>query len=121
MATSLTLVQTRSVVAGPSGDIYRVVSTISTSSGIDKYAFVYDYNTETYQHVASAGDYEYPTTRTLGIAYYRRDTATFDSDDVETSVDEAQAVKNSLQTLADDWEVAKDTFVGGETTVITAP
>lgn len=121
MATSLTLVQTRSVVAGPSGDIYRVVSTISTSSGIDKYAFVYDYATDTYQHVASAGDYTYPTTKTLGTAYYRRDTVTYDTPDIDTAVDEAQAVKDSLLTLATDWEEAKDTFVGGETTVITAP
>lgn len=123
MTVSVTLVETRTVEAGP---LYRVKHDISASVDIDDHVFVFGTETEAFSHVATVYDMEKVTAKTLAAAqaagddFYRLDEVTKDWTSLDTAAEFAAYNKQRLQFLVTEYETYTSSFAGTTTTTITS-
>jgi len=114
MATA-TLEQTRSIAVG--GE-YQILSEVTAATGLDIEVFVYSATTDLYSHMAMIDDMDdYPTTKTVGVAYYRQASAT-QLFDTPTAADAAALVHSTrINELLYQYNLGAATYDGS--TVVT--
>ena len=119
MTVQLEVTQTRTV---ESGEAYRVVTSVGYNSGIDRCIFVYNTDTEEYQHVATPWDIENrPNNRVQaladGDAYYRLASVLRDSDTVAVAEAFAVYTLGRIEMLAREYARVVTSFEGSGTYV----
>ena len=115
MATSLTLRQTREVVVGG----YKVTNSIIASVGIAEEVFAFT-QTDTYDHICSVQEMEtLPDVKDPNYTYYRASTGNVTFPLLADASEFATDSKQELTALVNDYDVAVNTFVGTEDTVIS--
>ena len=117
MSVRIDVTQERTVVEGP---IYRVTTAVFYNTGIDRNIFVFNTETEVYEHVASPWDMEnLPSTRaqavTDDVAYYRLYTTVNDWDDVGEAIEFAAYTLSRISSLAQQYELVESAFEGSGT------
>jgi len=117
MSVRLDIEQSRSVIEGP---IYRVVTAVDYNLGIDRNIFVFNAETDVFEHVATPWDIDNtPTDKqtalNTGIDYYRLDTVTKDSDTVAEASTFAAYTLGRISSLAQAYELVESDFVGSNT------
>lgn len=121
MSVRIEFTQERSVVEGP---LFRVTTVTTYTRGIDKNTYVFNTETQVFEHVASVFDMEnYPNSRDTaiqdGAPYYRNYSVTVDYESETLAADAAVYTRQRLQTLANQYTVMSDGFVGTDSYVYT--
>lgn len=106
--------QERSVIEGP---LYRVLNTVTYSTGITSSIFVFDTETALFSHVATPWDIEqYPATRVEAqenlVDYYRQASATLDCDTVSAASEAATYVLSRVESLVNLYDESQVEFEG---------
>ena len=117
MSVQLDVEQVRTVEEGP---VYRVVTSVYYNLGIDRNIFVFNAETDAFEHVATPWDMgNTPTTKQDalddGIDYYRLEAVTKDYDAIEDATTFAAYTLGRISSLAQAYDLAKTTFVGSNT------
>ncbi len=121
MTVRLEVKQARSV---EEDDIYRVVTLVEYNQGISRNIFVYNTETEEFQHVATPWDIEnLPNNRADALAegdsYYRLTAVTRDFSTVELAQEFAAYTLGRISTLAREYNLAVTSFEGSGTYTYT--
>ncbi len=117
MSVRIDVTQLRTVEEGP---IYRVSTSVVYNTGIDRNIFVFNTETEEFEHVASPWDIEnLPTTQAQAILdncdYYRQSSVIKDWDDIEEAIEFAAYTLSRVSSLAQQYELAESAFEGSGT------
>lgn len=123
MAASLSHSQTRSVTAE---NLYRVVDTVTASTGMPPEVFVFRTEDAVYNRIASVGDLQTLLTsqaaaQTAGHPYYRLAAVTMDWALLSQAKDFATTVNARLRDLVKAYDLAVTGFVGSTTETLTSP
>ena len=117
MSVQLDVEQVRTVEQGP---VYRTVTTVIYNLGIDRNIFVFNAETEAFEHVATPWDMaNTPTARQTaldnGIDYYRLSEVTQDRDTLDDATEVAAYTLGRVSSLTQAYTTATEDFVGSET------
>ena len=117
MSVSLTLNQVRESV----NNKYKVTSTITTSSGVEKEVFIKRTGSLYYDRVATVDDMlNLDTDSSSTNGYFRDYEFDVEYNDVTTADNLADGVKERLGLLVDAYDVVVNAFVGSDDTVFTS-
>ena len=121
MSVTIQVQQVRTVEEGP---LYRVDTSVVYNKGIDRNVFVFNTETEEFEHVATPWDMENtPGTRQeaiLGdINYYRLSAVVKDFELVTVASEFAAYTLGRLSALAREYEIVGETFEGSGTYTYT--
>ena len=121
MSVRLEIHQDRAVIEGP---VYQVTTRVTYASGINRNIFVFNTETQDFEHVATVYDMEtFPADRDeaiLGlIAYYRKDVAIVGYTEETTAIDAADYTRERIGYLATQYQLAQEEFEGSEDYVYT--
>jgi len=117
MSVRIEIEQVRSVLEGPA---YRVYTSVIYNTGIDRNIFVFNTETEAFEHVATPWDLENcpadrQTALNEGIDYYRLDNVTRDGDEVEEATSYATYTLARISALAQAYQLVANQFEGSNT------
>lgn len=124
MASSLTHTQVRT---NPSDGVYVVVDTVGSSVVIPREVFVYaTLGTLVFDHVATVLDIQtYPNSQAAAVAgnlpFYRLATVTQTFSNVDVAEDFATMLVQRMSTVAREYDLVVNTFVGTDTNVVLPP
>jgi hypothetical protein len=121
MSVQIEIQQDRTVEEGP---LYRVATSVVYNSGIGRNIFVFNTETQVFEHVATPWDMEnVPNSRdealTDASAFYRLPEVTRDFDVVATAIEYALYTRSRVEQLARDYGLTDDLFVGSGTHTYT--
>lgn len=114
--------QERTVEDGP---VYRVKTTVLTAQGIDRNIFVFNTETQAFEHVAVTWDMDnYPADRDQAILdgddYYRKSEANVTyGDNQTTAIDAAAYTLLRIDLLAQQYNLQEGEFLGAEDHIFT--
>lgn len=117
MSVRIDVDQNRTVEEGP---LYRVETLVTYNTGIDRNIFVFNTETEVFEHVATPWDIDNrPISRDQAILddsnYYRLAAATKDHSTVDEATEFAAYTLSRISSLAQDYELTSSTFEGSAT------
>ncbi len=117
MSVRIDIDQQRTVEEGP---LYRVVTSVFFTTGIDRNIFVFNTETDAYEHVASPWDMEnLPTSKaqaiTDDVTYYRLAAVTKDWEDVGEATEFAAYTLSRISSLAQQFGLVESAFEGSGT------
>lgn len=121
MSVRLDIRQTRSVEEGP---LYRVVTSVIYNSGIDRSIFVFNTETDVFEHVATPWDIDNtPDSKaeavTETINYYRLTEVTRDFSTAEEASEFAVYTLSRISLLAREYNLVQSSFIGSNTYTYT--
>lgn len=121
MTVKIEITQTRTLEEGP---VYRVLTRTIYVEGIAAEIFVFETETDEFNHVAVADDMqEYPVGKTQaqadGKVYYRAIEAQVDYTVAVTAQTAADYTKLRVQQLAIEYDAVNNDFIGSDTTTYT--
>ena len=116
MSVTIEVSQERTVEEGP---LYRVDTVVDYASGIDRNIFVFNTESQAFEHVATTWDMEnLPIGRTEALRvdanYYRLSQATVDYESETTGTEAASYTLGRIQSLAIAYETMAESFVGSD-------
>ena len=119
MSTRIELNQSRVVIEGP---LFRVTTEVTYAQGIDKNVFVFNTETDVFEHVATVyGMDTYPASRseaTLeGMPFYRNYNVTVDYTNETTASKAAVYTRQSVSNLTKQYALVSEAFIGSDTYV----
>jgi len=125
MTVRIDLKQTKSVVEGPEGSIYKTLNEIIYAQGIPAEVFVFARETQEFSNVASVWQVQnlpvgYDAATEAGSNYYRKSTAEVGYPSVETAVAFAAHVRSRVDGLLNEFVTSGEQFVGTNTYSYTA-
>jgi len=114
MSVTIDYTQVRTVEEGP---LYKVVTTVSYVENIAPEIFVYNVESDTYEHVATVWDMEHVITSRSqaqidGLRYYRRSNCTVEYPAQSTALAFVDYVKDRVEDLALQYARATENFEG---------
>lgn len=114
MTVRLEIHQARTVEAGPE---FRVATSVTYASGINRNIFVFNTETEDFEHVATVYDMErWLTDRDAAIEatdnYYRKDEAIVGYDAQDTAIEAAAYTLERIEYLANQYNLMRTEFEG---------
>ena len=117
MSVRLGVEQVRTVEEGPT---YRVVTTVYYNLGVDRNIFVFNAETDDFEHVATPWDLDNtPTSKQTaldtGVDYYRLSEVTKDNDTVDDASTFASYTLERISALARAYESVATEFAGTDT------
>ena len=117
MSVRIDVTQSRTVEEGP---LYRVLTTVIYNTGINRNIFVFNTETEAYEHVASPWDLEnLPTSKSQAVlddvAYYRLSSVVKDWAGVDDATAFAAYTLSRISNLAQQYELTESAFEGSGT------
>lgn len=104
---------------GPAG--YKIVSTVTAATGMDKEIFVFNSASDEFDHVAVPLDFYWPITKDILKAYYRKDSCEKSFMDVNLALDFVAMIKNRVNVLTTQMTAEAATFPGDDTTNYPLP
>ena len=121
MSVELQVTQVRTVEAGP---LYRVNTSVVYNNGIDRSIFVFNTETEVFEHVATPyGIENYPDSRAESVVgtinYYRQANVVRDFSTAEEAAAFATYTLGRIQLLAREYDIVDSVFEGSSTVTYT--
>lgn len=116
MSVSIEVVQNRTLEEGP---LYRVNTSVVHVMGINRNVFVFNTETQVFEHVATTWDMEnLPIGRDAAVNadadYYRQDAVSVDYETETVGTEAASYTLGRLQSLATAYQIMKESFVGSD-------
>jgi len=117
MTVTIQFTQKRTLEDGP---LYRVDTEVIYVSGIAQEIFVFNTDTDEFEHVAVTYDMQqYPAGKTAalqeGSSFYREKQAIVDYSSQNTAVEAATYTRARIQLLAREYQTVNDEFIGENT------
>ena len=114
MTVRLEIHQARTVEEGPE---FKVATSVTYASGINRNIFVFNTETEDFEHVATVYDMEQwladrDDAIEAGDNYYRKDAAIVGYEVQETAADAASYTLERIEYLANQYNLMRTTFEG---------
>lgn len=114
MSVHVEVHQSRTVEEGP---VYKVSTEVTFATGIERALFVFNTETQNFEHVATVWDMEhYPSDRNVAVQngdnYYRAPSAVVGYPNQTTAIDYATYTIERVQLLVDNYNKAKTVFEG---------
>lgn len=121
MSVRLDIRQIRSVEEGP---LYRVVTSVFYNSGIDRSIFVFNTETDVFEHVATPWDIDNtPDNKAEAVVetvnYYRLTEVTRDFTTAEEALAFASYTLSRISLLAREYNLVQSSFIGSNTYAYT--
>lgn len=97
---------------------HRIINEVQSATLIPKELFVFKSTDDSFSHVATINDLEYPTANDPGYSHYRLDNVTKDFEDISTAIEFAAHIKVRLQEVVTAYTQDAADFAGSEVTTI---